>query len=238
MITSDCQTAEIRSSRIHDRKQSRGHDHPCCAARDNPGERFGEHASVSNNIFPSEASLTQIDRDDWDETSQDDFKTYISKVLEGWSSLIINNLDALFDGKEESIERLGNLIADGTFIAGNGDGSGGGSSATDQDVLDLRRDVARTFFSLAIPEIWRMSGTHGFVIDSGLDCDDDENLSDYIKDEVRENAEVCHKGKRYYLADADGNPSHISHSGRFSLPPGLKKIAKDDNPYGGVTVRI
>lgn len=157
-------------------------------------------------------------------------------MLDNWSKLIIDNLDALFDGEEDSIDRLGGLIADGTFISGNGDISGGGSSATDQDVDDLRENVARTFFSLAIPAIWRMSGTHGFIIDSGLDCDDDDNLGDYIKDEVNDNAQVCHNGKKYYLADADGNPSHISHSGKFSLPPGVKKIKEDDNPYGGITM--
>lgn len=177
----------------------------------------------------------QFDSEDWDETSQDDFKTYITKVLQGWSWLIINNLRALFNGEEDSIDRLGKLIADGNMIEGDGHGSGGGSAVETGDINELRSDIARTFFGLAIPEIWRMSGTHGFIIDSGLDCDDDEGLSDYIEDEVREHAGVCHNGKRYYLADADGNPSHISHSGKFSLPPSLKKLS-DDNPYGGITV--
>ncbi|KAG9256684.1 glycoside hydrolase [Emericellopsis atlantica] len=174
---------------------------------------------------------------EWDQENQDDFKAYITTALGSWSTIVIQSLAKLFDGSDESIERLGDMIADGTFISGGGRlGSSWGYSdeslATESDVQVLRKSITRNFFAMAIPEIWRMSGTFGFVVDTGVDCDDD--FSD-LKDKVLEKTKVCHNGKQYYLADPSGDASWGDDKYSFSVPPGVDSLGEDSR-YGSLTV--
>jgi len=168
---------------------------------------------------------------EWDPESQDDFKTYSTAVLSRWSNLVVDNLSVLFDGSDESIERLGDMMADGTFIAGNG--MFGRSYGNDDYTQTLKSSIARTFFGIAIPEIWRMLGTHAFVIDTGVDCDED--VSDLLKDEVRDKTGVCHDGKQYFLGVPKGDDKLSDGTYGFSVPPGVDALG-EDSQYGGITI--
>lgn len=152
-------------------------------------------------------------------------------MLSTWSNLVIDNLDVLFDGSDDSIERLGDMIADGSFIARNGN-LGGTGDATDNDIQTLRDSVVRNFFGIAIPEIWRMSGAYGFVIDTGIDCDED--VSDLLKDDVKK-TRVCHNDKQYFLGEPKGTPSSSDDPYTFSVPPGVDSLGEDSR-YGGITL--
>ncbi|KAG9255775.1 uncharacterized protein F5Z01DRAFT_557238 [Emericellopsis atlantica] len=168
---------------------------------------------------------------EWDSDSQDDFKTYSTTVLSSWPNHVVDNLSVLFDGSDESIDRLGNMIADGSFISGSA--RWGGGVVKDENSQTLKSSVARTFFGIAISEIWRMSGTHSFVIDTGFDCDKD--LSDLLQDDVRDKTGVCHNGKRYFLGVPEGNYSPWDGTYGFSVPPGVDALG-EDSQYGGVTI--
>ncbi|KAI6779103.1 uncharacterized protein J7T54_007558 [Emericellopsis cladophorae] len=147
---------------------------------------------------------------EWDSESQDDFKTYSTAVLSRWSNLVVDNLSVLFDGSDESIERLGDMIADGTFIAGGGSLGGGGLSK-DENTQTLKSSIARTFYGIAIPEIWR------------------------ILDEVRDKTGVCHDGKQYFLGVPKGNYKLSDGTYGFSVPPGVDALGEDNLKEGDIS---
>jgi hypothetical protein len=155
----------------------------------------------------------------------------------------------LFDGSDESIARLGAAIADGTFIGGSGS-PGGHVPNMDGEagITQLRHDVSRNFFALAIPEIWRLSGTHAFVIDSGYACDQKGQLGQYLDDDTMAATEVCEDGTLYYLAEPKGQATEtkkecyqnscmdVEVENKFSMPPGLDSLG-DGSTFGGITIQ-
>lgn len=172
--------------------------------------------------------------DQWTSESQAEFTHFLGQSVYIWDKFNTRDLENLFNGSDESIERLGTLVADGHFI------TGASVKKNEEDHFDANETISdsfvRAYYGFAIPQIWQASGHHPFIIDTARDCDtkvDDEDLST-----------VCYGGKLYKLADPDGKSNSCSNCGGtgcycpsdnpFSSLDGVKKMTNGN--WGGVTV--
>ncbi|KAF3158723.1 hypothetical protein TWF788_004529 [Orbilia oligospora] len=177
----------------------------------------------------------------WTPQEKDNFSSYMGQVIGAWMDNIETTLARLFNGTEDSIAALGEIIADGKLINGIRDTP----EPVDRTATELRNNVILTFFSFFIPTLWRRSGTYAFIIDSGVGCGDGNPLSKYLDDDTARKTGVCYEGRRYYLVHPDGEPQHCScqstggpgcqsvcGDAKFSAPVGLDELSSFD----GVTL--
>lgn len=178
----------------------------------------------------------------WTAESKDSFSNYMGQVIEGWGNMTSARLWQLFDGKDESLESLWNVISDGKLV----EGETYRLPPDDNPEPALRANIAKTFFGFAIPSLWSVSNAYSFVVDSGYDCDGDKPLGDYLNKDIMEAAGACFEGRQYYLAHPDGEAVNcrcenisegacqtICRRNRVSVPPGLKSL--DGRIFGGIT---
>ncbi|KAJ6445148.1 Lysine--tRNA ligase [Purpureocillium lavendulum] len=142
--------------------------------------------------------------DDWTSDAQDQFSNYLGQSLYVWDNITTVDLRDLFDGSDKSIDRLTTIISGGTFIDGVTD------EATHEQKKSVEDSFIRAFYGFAIPAVWKASGHHPFIIDTGRNCDDDDG-SKYTKDLKS----ACHDGRLYQLADPDGKSHPCSHNCGF-----------------------
>ncbi|KAI0467015.1 hypothetical protein F4859DRAFT_518632 [Xylaria cf. heliscus] len=183
--------------------------------------------------------------DAWTAEGQDDLEAYLGQVIFAWQNVTEITLRQVFNGDDANIDILGRIIAGGRLLSGkysSGTGNEGGPvtppNSTD---AELTLTVEMAFWGFTIPIGWQLSGTHGFVIDSGFGCDTSGNpLSNYITDDVEKKTRYCHTytNKLYYLVAAKGDGQFCTGDGgcadtNFQLPPGLDQL--DGTAYGKLT---
>jgi len=156
-------------------------------------------------------------------------------------------LGQVFNGDDANIDILGRIIAGGRLLPGAYDGGPSGDDTgpltpPNSTSTELTLTAERAFWGFTIPLGWQLSGTHGFVIESGFNCDASGNpLSDYMTDSVEKATKYCYAptNKLYYLVAAQGDGEFCTGDGGcadifFQLPPGLNQL--DGNAYGKLTL--
>lgn len=87
----------------------------------------------------------------------------------------------------------------------------------------MEDSVARAFYGFAIPAIWKASGHHPFIIDTGRACDD------AVSDQDEGLASACYQGQLYKLADPVGESHPCSYN--CGIPGGCKC---NDTPFSSL----
>ncbi|KAE8404436.1 hypothetical protein BDV37DRAFT_293915 [Aspergillus pseudonomiae] len=168
---------------------------------------------------------------DWTPEKQDEFTNYMGQAIAGWGAVIEKSLSKLFDGSDDAINTLTELISDGKFIE---DGVG----LPKDSLAALQKGIGKSFFAFAIPSIWAVSGRYPFIIDAGYSCDHADDMGDYLEEETMQLAKACYRNKRYYLAAPEGQPWVCFEGGcldnPFSALPGVDSMGQ--GLFGNVTV--
>lgn len=213
---------------------------------------FGENDAIDvlkQSVFALLRQQTSVARDllpdgknGWAPTREVNLTSSMNQVFDGWSHVNALALRNLFNGSEASIDALGRAIADGQLI----EGRRYKQPDDDKDGPSLRDIIDRTFYGLGIPELWRASGIHAFIIDSGLRCGDgnDNNkdwqdqapLREHLDEAAVSKAGACIDGWQFYLVrPASKSPTRE----KFSMPPGLEELLAGrtwERTWGGVCV--
>ncbi|KAM7214753.1 hypothetical protein V8F06_009825 [Rhypophila decipiens] len=177
-------------------------------------------------------------QDKWTPQEQAKFSNYVGQVIFGWMNVTEQAVKKLFDGSQESVKVLGNVMAGGTLLEGwraSGPEPGDdGSSGT-----QLLGDVRKSLFGFSIPALWRVSKTYAFVLDSGASCGGNP-ASKYVDDKTADATGVCYEGRQYYLVHTDGEArpckcervtdvgpcQTICRDNKFSAPVGIDELSR------------
>ncbi|KAL2198587.1 class V chitinase-like protein [Corynascus similis CBS 632.67] len=190
---------------------------------------IGQSTTIAKDVLPSM-------QHEWTEGMQAKFGTMLSRVIEGWQNTTALAVQELFSGSDESIGILWNVMSGGKFIEGKpapGTKPPSGDENTDNE---LRANLKRSIYAFAIPNLWRVSQTFAFVLDSGTGCNEKKALQDYLEDETMDATGVCIDGRQYYLvAPVDGSKTcdwvngmwDCTLDSKFSAPPGLDRLGAD-----------
>ncbi|KAJ4197154.1 hypothetical protein NW767_009046 [Fusarium falciforme] len=195
---------------------------------------IGQSTTLAKDLLPSKDS-------DWTPEKQASFNSYMGQIIKYWSGANVNALRWIFDGTDEAIDTLWNLISDGKLVGGPlYDGE---STLKQED--DLQANIEKSFYGLNIPTLWRLSETYAFVLDSGYNCNEEYPVKDYLDEDTMDATSVCYEGRRYYLVYPKGDSEECSCSyihthcertcknNKFSAPPGLDSL--DGTLFGGIT---
>ncbi|KAK8129159.1 chitinase [Apiospora kogelbergensis] len=194
---------------------------------------IGQSTTLAKDLLPAKEKQ-------WKTDTQISFKEALGKVIGGWADIIEEHLLRVFDGSDSSIELLGSAIAGGKLIAGKRED--GSTAPKPLTAGELRKTVERTFYGYAVPELWRSSGRHPFIIDAGFDCGKG-SLPEYVSDE--EATRGCVDGKQYYLVHPSGDAQSCPCKGKancypdictdrkFSSLPGVSTLGTDS--FGGLS---
>lgn len=182
----------------------------------------------------------------WTPEKQDAFSEYMGNAVNAWGNVTEMSLKKLFNGEPASVELLTSLIANGHFVDGS---VGGGLAYPDFDIshdsptmADVRASISKAFFAFGIPNIWSVSGTTAFIMDSGFDCGTVDPMGEYLDQDTQHKTAGCYNGKLYYLAYPSGVAEYCTGGGgavtcrdnKFSAPPGIDTL--DGTRFGGVKV--
>ncbi|KAK4136083.1 glycoside hydrolase family 18 protein [Trichocladium antarcticum] len=175
----------------------------------------------------------------WTPKEQNKFSYYVGQAIDAWMNSTELTLKKLFDGSAESVEKIGEIIANGNLIEGRIDGT----VPEWNTITELEQNLLKTLYGFTIPTLWRRSNTYAFVLDSGADCEG-RPLGKYLADQTADDTAVCYEGRRYYLVHTDGDARecHCEYSGpggctnvctnnKFSAPVGLDKLPE----FAGIT---
>ncbi|CAG8890307.1 unnamed protein product [Penicillium egyptiacum] len=188
---------------------------PAMAGRSEEALKKGETAFntiLSGGVMVGTNLKGSSSVDEWTDQAQDQFSNYLGQALYVWDNVTRVDLRNLFDGSDKSIERLTELMSEGKFNSGSNvkDGKTGEGTMGEEPTKLQRQSVedsfVRAFYGFAIPAVWKASGHHPFIIDTGRDCGD-KGVSKYTKDLKS----ACYGGRLYQLADPDGK-SHPCNS--------------------------
>ncbi|GFF84110.1 hypothetical protein IFM47457_06365 [Aspergillus lentulus] len=172
---------------------------------------------ISQSTTIAKDLLSDNNPDKWTAEKQDEFSNYMGQSTAAWGNITEKSQSKLFDGSDDSLNHLTDLISDGRLIEGKGMAPPG-PDAPAESASALRASISKAFLGFAIPSIWTVSGTYAFNIDSGYDC--------------------CYGGKLHYLASSKGDASTCTEGGcfdnKFSTPPGIDSL--DGKDSGGITV--
>lgn len=157
----------------------------------------------------------------------------MGQCVTAWVDIIEDSLFRLFNGDDGTISDLESIISNGKLIEGAGGEVPGNTSILSRS--EVRHSITRPFFAFAIPSIWKVSGRHPFIIDSGYDCGVIDPLGEWLSTETMHATAGCYGGKLYYLANPTGDSKvHNTYPNDFSAPPGIEWL--DGTSYGGVTL--
>ncbi|RFU79626.1 glycoside hydrolase, superfamily [Trichoderma arundinaceum] len=156
-------------------------------------------AAVASATLPSDAPSK------WTAHSQDSFTATLGSVVFGWASLAENQLYTLFNGSEASVTLLGTMIANGNLIECSSGSPLIDCQTNSETNTQIEILINKAFFGFAIPEVWTVSGTAAFVVDSGYPCGTVNPLTQYMTVETQEATYSCSNGKLYYLVYPDGD---------------------------------
>ncbi|RKK87454.1 hypothetical protein BFJ71_g13361 [Fusarium oxysporum] len=171
----------------------------------------------------------------------------LSEISDLWAESIEAFTEKAFRGDDESVDYIGDLIADGKF----------NNDEVTFDMSDLRKQVRKVFFAVLIPEVWKVGAGYApaFVMDSGYDCNAVGPLDyEYIAPSTGEEMGYCYQGQRYYLLAPNGrerncdpqvpggtvgNPTDCKPN-YFTAPQGIENLDpknQDIYDWGGITAQ-
>ncbi|KAK3398714.1 hypothetical protein B0T20DRAFT_411850 [Sordaria brevicollis] len=195
---------------------------------------IGQSTTIAKDVLPSNDA-------DWSNEAQNEFSNYMGQAFIGWANTTSLQLAHLFNGTDKALDTIHDLISDGKLIRGST-----GNNAIDATIAanELRANVAKSFYAYAIPNLWRVSKTYAFVIDSGISCSTSKPLGDYLEDDTMEATGYC-DDTWYFLVhpggkakeckceiQLDGGPCQTRcYDNKFSAPPGIGSL----NKFGGIS---
>ncbi|EMT60851.1 Killer toxin subunits alpha/beta [Fusarium odoratissimum] len=168
----------------------------------------------------------------------------LSEISDLWTESIEAFTEKAFRGDDESVDYIGDLIADGKF----------NNDEVTFDMSDLRKQLRKVFFAVLIPEAWKVGAGYApaFVMDSGYDCNAVGPLDyEYIAPSTGEEMGYCYQGRRYYLlapngrerncdpqvpGGTGGNPTDCKPN-YFTAPQGIENLGpknQDTYDWGGI----
>lgn len=182
----------------------------------------------------------------------------LETVFAGWKDLNKKALEKLFDGDDESINRLSIMINGGKMLANQTE-----SKDPAADSTAYINHFGHMMFATAAPLAWRMSNNLAFIIDMETKCD--AKLIDYQKNRIDEktfaDSHACVGNQFYYLAmvpqgKTEDCPINLGHSncnvGRvggegcvksgsctpiiFAQPPGIQNLDGKHSTYANISV--
>ncbi|KAL2830488.1 hypothetical protein BDW59DRAFT_177834 [Aspergillus cavernicola] len=175
----------------------------------------------------------------WDEEDETTFKGYMGNVWRAWKNSTELASRALFNGSDTSNTLLKRMMKDGQWIEGS---SGGNTAEVDLTEPDREYLIEKSFYAYVIPQVWQKSGQNVFVIDTGYECDEDDDsnpVSDYVDDTTADTTRVCYQSKMYFLVHPNGDASNSCQDAgnasgtslcfpyTFSVPPGLETLGTE-----------
>lgn len=164
-------------------------------------------------------------------------------TLSAWQGAVEHMLGILFDGSEESMELLTNVMDHGQLIP-SGDPETGIPEApllapTNDDRTSMKAGIEKDFYTYIIPSAWSASGKSVFVMDTGLGCKGGNLKEVRLSDDA---PTACHDGTLYAIVYPYGEADDCGYGtggsciyNKFSIPPGAKQLG--DEKWGGLTVK-
>lgn len=151
-----------------------------------------------------------------------------------WYNTVDSLNKKIFDGSDESIKILGDMMADGKLLER-------GNTVSDPDI---QKYLEGAIFGYLIPRAWSLGKTYPFVLDSGAPCGAINPVDQHLPDDVAATTWTCVDDKLYYLLapygdsfycnpSGDGQGVGPCYDGDYSAPEGLDKL--DGKAWGGVT---
>lgn len=160
------------------------------------------------------------------------------------------SLQTLFDGTDESVHRLANLIDKGQMLPG----STTSNSISSKSDIDLVKHSLATMFGFAVPQAWRLSGHHVFILDPGTGCDNKQPTDTFITTDTDHRSRVCVDGKLYFVVMPPNEPSTKERGGgggcmkfdacmptksvpnQFVSPPGIETLDGKNDLIGNINL--
>lgn len=137
--------------------------------------------------------------------------------MDVWKDIATEGLRRLFDGSQDSIANLYDIISDGKLNGGAAAGN-----RTDNSYGEVAESFGSTIFVYDLEAIWRFNKAAPVVIDSGHECGNNDTDGLHFKSSVTsESAGACVDGKQYYIVSAGGKGN------QFSKLPGLEPFFSD-----------
>lgn len=167
-------------------------------------------------------------------------------ISSAWDKIVEAGLHSLFNGTDESIDRLGRLIQNGQMID---DQYEGGTYVEDKyDQGEAVDNFVKVMFGYSIPAVWRVSHHQAFVLDAGVRCNDPQPESTYIHPDTAAKTKVCFEDRQYYLVMPPNEPNEkcipcrkgdclpeVCHPNQFIAPVGIDKLDGKNQTYGFVS---
>ncbi|GFF43688.1 hypothetical protein IFM58399_07030 [Aspergillus lentulus] len=192
---------------------------------------------ISQSTTIAKDLLSDNNPDKWTAEKHDEFSNYMGQSIAAWGNITEKSLSKLFDGSDDSLNHLTDLISDSKLIEGKGMAPPG-PDAPAESVSALRASISKAFFGFAIPSIWTVSGTYASNINLGYDCGTIDPMGDYMDTDTLHATAGCYGGKLHYLASPKGDASTCTEGrcfdNKFSTPPGIDSL--DGKDSGGITV--
>lgn len=169
---------------------------------------------------------------------QHDFKAWVGQIIKGIAAMNTVALAGLFNGTDQSISLLADIISDGKMMIGS-DGNGKVSVPTIMRGDEMGHNLVTVIFGYSIPVLWRLSGRKPFILDSGSSCDTKLVLGIYVTQDAQDRTRACYNGKLYFLVMPDGLPERclngcskagcqpVCRPNQFSAPPGIEYLGKN-----------
>ncbi|AEO59465.1 glycoside hydrolase family 18 protein [Thermothelomyces thermophilus ATCC 42464] len=190
---------------------------------------IGQSTTIAKDVLSTKQEA-------WTENLQASFNNMLSRVIEGWQNATSLAVNKIFSGSETSLNILWDVMSDGKLIEGMPPPGSGPPPDPGNIHNELQANVKKSIYAFAIPNLWRVSQTFAFILDSGFGCDVEKPLQDYLEDETMEATGACVDGKRYYLVAPIGESRtcdwvngmwDCTLSNKFSAPPGLDRLGAD-----------
>src|SRR5438477_5051921 len=83
-------------------------------------------------------------------------------LVDSWKQALTDTNKMVFKGDDASLTYLGNLMADGRFIAEADDDA--------EDARETGRKISQLIFATLISRLWRLRDRHPVFIDTGKPC--------------------------------------------------------------------
>ncbi|CAG8893424.1 unnamed protein product [Penicillium egyptiacum] len=206
-------------------------------SKDTTMTMIGQGTTLAKDLISSEKSP-------WTPQSQDAFSNYMGQVVGGWANMTSYSLRRLFDGNDDSIKRIGEIISNGKLVAGKFEQEP--DDLYDETYKeDLVTNIQKCFLGFSIPALWQASKSYAFIIDAGHGCGEKE-LSEYLTEDTMKATGACVDKQQYslvypkddakvckHMCNDHGSCTTVCSNNKFSAPPGLDTLG--GKSYGGIS---
>ncbi|PNY28259.1 Uncharacterized protein TCAP_01845 [Tolypocladium capitatum] len=154
------------------------------------------------------------------------------QLVDMWALLIEQANEMLFNGTDDGVQRLGDMMAKGKMMEP-------GEGLSDLEIQNL---LAYAIYGTLIPRAWNAVRTFPVVIDSGKACNDANFDYTFMDKDDAEKTKGCVDNRMYYLMapiglgwSCSGSESGAGpcYDNNFLVPPGAETM--DGKNWGGVT---